>query len=923
MSSLRKAHVEEHLAAYRERDPELYAELKRKLARPLEPAVTEATRRMRFGEGVPLVADSGEMTARGRMIAESIVRPEARPVLVIRDNRATTEFLGPDSQVWAGRIQEAQAILDRAIPSVGRVEVSNNPSYSWVGTGWLVADDIIVTNRHVAREFGRRGSSGFVFRLGINGGPQSARVDFLEEFQRATSLEFGVVAILWIASPSDPDVAFMRVRRQTGGRSLPSPISLAVSVDVDTFVATIGYPARDDRVPDQALVQKVFGDVYDKKRLAPGQVTSAGDEEIEHDCSTLGGNSGSVVLNLRTGEAVGLHFAGLFLQANYAVAAPKVRELLRKVQLGELPAAIPAIAPALTAPAGPAHPVGPVTYTIQMQIPVEITIRVGTSTMTLGPGMALPGVATPPAAGDPFAGALAAARDALAGNPDVVEIRLGYRFKRGWITDERVIVVEVKEKLSVTALRSAGKSPIPSHFLGVGVDVRTAGLRDQLEHLGVDLAALEAPPRPGAYREPPDLSLDLVRERMQAIFHASPDSGFPNLKAFLNRVRNHLTATMYEWEPNHISDVIASAMAPDGRSLKMVTQFRGTNDAVNDMRQRIGSKFTHVWSSVNSGKLFPSSYHIKVASRDGEEFWLSSGNWKDSNQADIDPAGENATSIIPLRQHNREWHAIIANAKLATLFQKYIDWDFSEAQRVPFEEGPEVPLTELFVPEAVFAEDLERRAAARYFDPLELDEELEVQPLLTPDRDTRGRRVYMDFATQMVQKGTRKIYVENQSFNLLEENVDEFEQFFGALRDKQRAGVDVRIIFRDAREFGASNGPKQQKLLERLKDFGMDTDFIKVQRRCHTKGIIVDGAEVMIGSHNLTNTGSLYNRDASLLVRHPAVAKYFEEIFLFDWEVLAVQSVDEMVGGVRIAQPGEPTPTGFRRVSLAEFLGES
>jgi hypothetical protein len=36
------------------------------------------------------------------------------------------------------------------------------------------------------------------------------------------------------------------------------------------------------------------------------------------------------------------------------------------------------------------------------------------------------------------------------------------------------------------------------------------------------------------------------------------------------------------------------------------------------------------------------------------------------------------------------------------------------------------------------------------------------------------------------------------------------------LRDKQQAGVDVRIIFRDAREFGASNGPKQQKLLERL-----------------------------------------------------------------------------------------------------------
>ena len=42
---------------------------------------------------------------------------------------------------------------------------------------------------------------------------------------------------------------------------------------------------------------------------------------MEHDASTLGGNSGSAVIDLETGEAVGLHFAGSYLQANYAVPA--------------------------------------------------------------------------------------------------------------------------------------------------------------------------------------------------------------------------------------------------------------------------------------------------------------------------------------------------------------------------------------------------------------------------------------------------------------------------------------------------------------------------------------------------------------------------------------------------------------------------
>ena len=53
----------------------------------------------------------------------------------------------------------------------------------------------------------------------------------------------------------------------------------------------------------------------------PGQIRHADPEELQHDCSTPGGNSGSVVLDLATGDALGIHFAGRFLEANYAVPA--------------------------------------------------------------------------------------------------------------------------------------------------------------------------------------------------------------------------------------------------------------------------------------------------------------------------------------------------------------------------------------------------------------------------------------------------------------------------------------------------------------------------------------------------------------------------------------------------------------------------
>jgi phosphatidylserine/phosphatidylglycerophosphate/cardiolipin synthase-like enzyme len=221
-------------------------------------------------------------------------------------------------------------------------------------------------------------------------------------------------------------------------------------------------------------------------------------------------------------------------------------------------------------------------------------------------------------------------------------------------------------------------------------------------------------------------------------------------------------------------------------------------------------------------------------------------------------------------------------------------------------------------------EGLEATTVARFFDPFEEDREFDIQPLLTPDRNSHGQRMFMQNAIEMVQRGTQKIYLENQSFNLLaDDNNDEFFEFLEALRDKQKAGVDVRIIFRDSREFGPGNERPQQKLLERLKDFGFNMDRIKVQKGCHTKGIIVDGKEVMLGSHNFTNMGSLFNRDASLLIRDQKVAEYFEQIFLFDWKTLAMQETDELVGGMRIAKPGEETPLGFRRVSLDELLGDS
>ncbi len=310
----------------------------------------------------------------GRLLTqETIVLRTGRPVLAISQDKAQLIFNAGDSQIWRDRLTTAEPLLTPAIRAVGRVEVSAHPDFSWIGTGWLVAPDVIVTNRHVALEFGQASGAGFVFRSGTFGRKRRASIDFLEEVGRSAERVAKVREIMHIEDENGPDVAFLRIEAS----GLAPHIALAEgSTRAEQQIAVIGYPARDSRIPDQDLMEQIFGDVYDKKRLAPGQVRDAAATELQHDCSTLGGNSGSVVLDLATGKAVGIHFAGRFLEANFAVPAAVIAERLHAAERGEARPRVITSGSGTTAPAQ-TQQTAPAPMRISCTIPIHVTIEVG------------------------------------------------------------------------------------------------------------------------------------------------------------------------------------------------------------------------------------------------------------------------------------------------------------------------------------------------------------------------------------------------------------------------------------------------------------------------------------------------------------------------------------------------------------------
>ncbi len=267
--------------------------------------------------------------------SEAIVLANGRPTLLIRNGT----FEEPRLQTWKNRLAAGRAALEAVIPAVGRVEVLRHPDYEWLGTAWVVGERLIVTNRHVAELFARGRGGEFAFIKNPFGETVGAQVDFREEHQIPQVFEVNVEKVLYIAAAGQPDVALMLL---TEHGELPEPLKLAARDPArQTPVAVIGYPAHDTR-NSATLMTRIFADIFDVKRLAPGFVSFTENGPVfEHDCSTLGGNSGSPVVHLETGEAVGLHFAGRFGVANFAVKASTLRQLVAGMRTSVAGGAVP------------------------------------------------------------------------------------------------------------------------------------------------------------------------------------------------------------------------------------------------------------------------------------------------------------------------------------------------------------------------------------------------------------------------------------------------------------------------------------------------------------------------------------------------------------------------------------------------------
>ena len=296
------------------------------------------------------VADQG---ADARLDMEDVARLEAvvhsdgtRPVLFVEDD--FFDVTAPAAANWAASLSRIQPELRTVCRAVGRV---NDPQslLGYQGTAWAIDDGVVVTNYHVLEaisthpsrpdgSFGGELKPGVAVDFGaeVGGGPAD-RV-----FRIRRVLGVGRAGAPECAHPTVPRVNFdgldlaVLELEPVRGRPFPTPVQVARGDDAATqgalasrgrSVYVVGFPgSAASTTPD--VFAELFAGVVGVKRLTPGVLTEGRGEVdrderswiISHDASTLGGSSGSLVVDLEAEgrKVLGLHFAGVPDRVNWA-----------------------------------------------------------------------------------------------------------------------------------------------------------------------------------------------------------------------------------------------------------------------------------------------------------------------------------------------------------------------------------------------------------------------------------------------------------------------------------------------------------------------------------------------------------------------------------------------------------------------------
>ncbi|UOQ75262.1 trypsin-like serine peptidase [Hymenobacter cellulosilyticus] len=233
---------------------------------------------------------------------ETIVRTDgSRPSFMIQNG--SVNISSSPVGGWKNSIVASADLLFNAGACVGRIDVPFTVQ-GFAGTGFLIAENLIVTNRHVLQGIALEKPDGtWKLQAGV-------RIDFGHEFRGVDSVNPRDLARVVFSGKRPIDLGASKLDHSRLDLALielaPSSQSagprMYLSLDQapdwampDTAVYTIGYPGAPNLLNTPfppSLFEQIFQSTYGCKRLAPGMVLAGAPSSPAwthaHDATTLG-----------------------------------------------------------------------------------------------------------------------------------------------------------------------------------------------------------------------------------------------------------------------------------------------------------------------------------------------------------------------------------------------------------------------------------------------------------------------------------------------------------------------------------------------------------------------------------------------------------------------------------------------------------
>jgi cardiolipin synthase len=350
-------------------------------------------------------------------------------------------------------------------------------------------------------------------------------------------------------------------------------------------------------------------------------------------------------------------------------------------------------------------------------------------------------------------------------------------------------------------------------------------------------------------------------ENVTVVAFVSPDCARDVLEETLAGAVSSIRLNIYEFTDPGIAGMLENARLR-GVAVTILLE-GGPVGGISGEEERLARKLSSSGASVLLMETTDEAHakyrfdHAKYCIVDDEGVFITSENFK--------PTGFPQSGV----RGNRGWGVFLDDPQVAAYFGEAFEWDSSGGDISRYAGADSV------------VEDGPGGSYEQEFSPLTVSG-VRATPVLSPDTS--------HLITDLLASATSSIDIEQAYITNWSDNRS--NPYLDAAIDAARRGVRVRVLL-DSYYYNIEGDNDNDEMAAFINDLAR-TENLPLEARCadldannlvkiHNKGVIVDGTCVLVSSINWNENSPCFNREAGVILEHPAIGAYYRAVFEDDW----------------------------------------